>query len=165
MTTRTATILLTTLLAVSPAGALSENEKISRVADWSVFRDGEGDDLLCWVATRGQRGVVDLERSVAARPAGEVLVLFSAGLDEVSIELRGAPDPEGDSWLTLGGQRFALFFQDGWGWSRDREVDNDLKAGLAEGGIGTLDLGGANYRFSLDGFAAALAEAEAACRR
>lgn len=155
--------LLLCAFAVSPTLS-GENQRIARLGDWSVFRDGEGADLLCWVATRGRLGVVDLGTAAGAGPGDEVLILFSAGLDEFSVELRGASEPLGESTLALGGTRFPLFFQDGAGWSEDRSLDADLKTALAGPGIGTLDLGGASYRFSLKGFAPALAAAEEACQ-
>ncbi len=128
---------------------------------WGVFADGSGADRLCWVAAKAKLGALPLSPG-AEPPPESVLVLFSSGKDELSLELGGLAPSDGH--ISLGGERFGLFSQDGWAWLSDDRLGTALKHLLVQHETAFIRLGSSGYSLSLDGFVPALRKAEGLCR-
>jgi hypothetical protein len=134
-----------------------------RHGDWGVFRDGQGADLLCWVASEAKLGAIPLDDAGRGMPPGKVLVLYTVQNGELSLELRGMEGPAAGGALHVGGRIFPLLFQDGWGWLADLGDAPAVRPIFEVQESAFLKLGESGYALSLDGFGPALRAAERAC--
>ena len=156
--------LVGALLASVPARADDAGVfRSDRYGDWGVFRDGEGADLLCWVASEAKLGAIPLDDAGRGMPASKVLVLYTVQNDELSLELRGMEGPPGGGRLHVGGRNFPLFFRDGWGWLADLGDAPAIRPFFEAQESAFLKLGETGYSLSLDGFGPALRAAGRAC--
>ncbi len=148
--------MLPLLLGVSAPAHAAEALRIDAHGDWAVFRDGVGAERLCWAATKATRrqGADDGER---------FLIMYTAHGDEFTVVLEGSETRLTDGHLSLGGQWFALFFEDGWGWLVNTGDAPTVRRLLETETSAEILVRGAGYVLSLDGFAKALAAAERAC--
>lgn len=166
---------LVTIIAALIAGAAAAqtSDAVAVKRDWSVFRQGDAADRMCWIvsqpvsssATRGgnpvavQRG--DIYLMVAIRPGERVK-------NEVSM-IAGYPFKEKSSVkIRIGSKTYEMFTEGEGAWTDSPESDekvvdsmkrgaNAIVTGVSTRGTTTKDT------FSLLGFTAALAEARKLC--
>ena len=143
-----------------PASA-QEVDRIGAHAGWGVFEDGVGADRLCWVAASAELGALPLGGDEI--PPAKILVLFTSGKDEVSLELRGGLSGAKAGEFSIGDTVFPLFFQDGWGWLSGRNKEQAFKAAMQSHKTAYIRIGETGYSLSLVGFSPALRDAEDAC--
>ena len=146
--------------------ARADDEGVQRSdhhGDWGVFRDGQGADLLCWVASEATLGVMPLDDAGRGMPASKVLVLYTVQNDELSLELRGMEGPRTGGALHVGGRNFPLLFRDGWGWLADLGDAPAIRLAFEAQETAFVKLGETGYVLSLDGFGPALRAAARAC--
>lgn len=158
---RTLAAGLAMLLAATAVPAAAQGvDRVASHGDWSVFADGTGADRLCWVATVAeQRSLVPVAPG-GQQPNQKITVLFTAGSDELSLEVGGT---SGGGHIAIGGERFPLLMQDGWAWLGKVEDGPALKARMQSRTTAYLEIDGAGYEFALDGFEPALQAAERLC--
>ena len=144
------TAALVILLAATGLPAAGQDvDRVASHGDWSVFADGQGAERLCWVATvADQRSLVPVAPG-GQQPSQKIPVLFTTGSDELSLEVGAS---SGSGHIAIGGERFPLLMQDGWAWLAKVEDGPALKALMADRETAYLEIGGAGYEFSLDGF-------------
>ena len=145
---------------VFPASA-QEVDRIGAHAGWGVFEDGVGANRLCWVAASAELGALPLCGDEI--PPAKILVLFTSGKDEVSLELRGGLAGAKDGEFSIGDTAYPLFFQSGWGWLRDNNKAQAFKTALQTHQTAYIRIGETGYSLSLTGFSPALREAEDTC--
>ncbi len=143
-----------------PAAA-QEVDRIGAHDGWGVFEDGVGANRLCWVAASAELGALPLGGDEI--PPAKILVLFTSGKDEVSLELRGGLSGAKAGEFSIGEAVFPLFFQDGWGWLSGRKAGRAFKAAMETHRTAYIRIGETGYSLSLTGFVPALREAEETC--
>ena len=157
------TILGALLVSVSTRADDEGVYRSGRHGDWGVFRDGQGADLLCWVASEARLGAMPLDDAGRGMPASKVLVLYTVQNGELSLELRGMEGPRAGGALHVGGRNFPLFFRDGWGWLADLGDAPAIRPAFEAQETAFVKLGETGYVLSLDGFGPALRAAVRAC--
>ena len=167
------TALLLGLMPVTSSASPQVAQSLATEQDWSVFRVEDGDEQVCWIASRPTKSVayrddrqVDVKRgdiflTVSVRPQDDVD-------GEVSF-ISGYPIRKGSSVsVSVGSREFDLFPEGEQAWPPSRAQDDDLvrafKAGIdaeieavSHRGTRTVDT------FSLLGFTAALGKARESC--
>ena len=157
-------VVVAVLLLAVPVHAGDEGvPRGDRHGDWGVFRDGQGADLLCWVASEAELGAIPLDDAGRGMPPGKVLVLYTVQNDELSLELRGMEGPSAGGALHVGGRNFPLLFRDGWGWLADLGDAPAVRPAFEAQETAFVKLGETGYVLSLDGFGPALRAAARAC--
>ena len=160
------------LAAASIAYAQESTNRVDAKTDWSVFVEDQP-TKECWIVskptktvnTRGGR-VVSVRRSdillwVTYRPASGIngQVSFTGGYPF---------DPDQPVRMDIGGTTFNLFVDGEYAWPANDGDDAKIRAALKAGASAVIEAQssrGTNTKdtFSLNGFTAALAEAEKRC--
>lgn len=161
-----------TILSVSDGMAQTQT-RVSAQKDWSVFRAGEGEQKVCWIASKptqstalrgGQTVQVrrgDIFLMVAFRPA-------DGAANEVSF-LAGYPFKKGSTVeASVGSDKFEMFTVGENAWlssgDKDKAIVDAFKRGANAKFVGTSSRGTKTVdTFSLQGFTAAVDEATKLC--
>ena len=151
------------LMAALFWGQAAMGQEVDRSAShgaWGVFADGTGDNRLWGVAAQAELGSLPLAAG-AQPPPESILLLFTAPGRELSLEVGGQSPASGH--ISVGRERFELFFENGWGWLRDDRRTGALQRLLETRSQALVRLGDAAYSLSLEGFVPALADAASRC--
>lgn len=160
------------LAAASIAYAQESDNRVDAKTDWSIFVEDQP-TKECWIVskptktvnTRGGR-VVSVRRSdillwVTYRPANGIRgqVSFTGGYPF---------DPDQPVRIEIGSQSFNLFVDGEFAWPASEAEDAQIREALKAGASAVVEAQssrGTNTKdtFSLNGFTAALAEAEKRC--
>ena len=164
--------MIVCLAAASIAYAQESTNRVDAKTDWSVFVEDQP-TKECWIVskptktvnTRGGR-VVSVRRSdillwVTYRPANGIRgqISFTGGYPF---------DPEKPVRMSVGNEAFNLFVDGEYAWTASDTDDAKIREALKRGASAVLEAQssrGTNTKdtFSLNGFTAALAEAEKRC--
>lgn len=156
------------------SAALAQEESSNRVAantDWSVFV--EEDPVQCWGVSAPKAEEFFRDGDPVSASTGEVLFFVSYqpadGVEGQVSYNGGYPFDEGSTVsLEIGSDSFELFTEGEWAWAASPEDDAAIVAAMKRGaeaevsgesGRGTQVV----HTFSLQGFTAAVEEAESRC--
>lgn len=162
-------------LALTPTAIFAQDESTNRVAaktDWSVFV--ESDPTECWSVSSPKETVNTKDGRVVAVRRGDILlfVSFRPGSNVKSeVSFTGGYPFAGGSTVTLeiSGSTFELFTDGEWAWSASGGDDAKIITSMKRGADAVLSARSARGTrtkdtFSLQGFTAALDEAEKRCQ-
>lgn len=167
-------LIAAAVLAGGPSGALAQ-ESTNRVAtktDWSVFT--EENPKECWGVSSPKETVNTRDGNPVSVRRGDILlfVTFRPGTGaagEISFT-GGYPFAPGSTVnIKIGDQSFEMFVDGEWAWPQNSADDAAMLAALKGGESAVLTARSARGTqtqdtFSLLGFTAAMAEAEARCK-
>ena len=167
--------LASVIMALAATSAFGQDESTNRVAaktDWSVFV--ESDPTECWSVSSPKESVNTKDGRVVAVRRGDILlfVLYRPGSKIAGqVSFTGGYPFAGGSTVTLavGGTNFELFTDDEYAWSASDADDAKIITALKRGADATVSARSARGTktkdtFSLQGFTAALEEAEKRCK-
>lgn len=163
------------VVALAATAAFGQEESTNRVAaetDWSVFV--ESDPTECWSVSSPKETVNTKNDRVVAVRRGDILlfVLYRPG-SEISGQVSftgGYPFASGSTvTLAVGSSTFELFTDGEYAWSASNSDDAKIITALKRGTDATVSARSARGTktkdtFSLQGFTAALEEAEKRCK-
>ncbi|SET61425.1 invasion associated locus B family protein [Oceanicella actignis] len=163
-------------LAAAPAGqALAQTaNRVDAKKDWSVFVGSDRDGKLCWIASRPTASVALRDGKPVSVRRGDIFLMVSVrptrGVkNEVSM-LSGYPFKPGSKVKArVGSSEYEMFTKGEGAWLSSAKEDDRMVADMKRGATAVLT--GVSSRgtvtkdtFSLLGFTAALAEAQARCK-
>ena len=159
-------------LAATGAFAQESTNQVAVKTDWSVFT--EENPKECWGVSKPKETVNTRNGQAVQARRGDILlfVTFRPGQGaegEVSFT-GGYPFAPGSTvGLTVGGKEFQLIADGEWAWPASPDEDAPILAALKAGDSAVLSARSARGTetkdtFSLRGFTAAMAEAEARCK-
>ena len=166
--------LASAVVALIPAFVLAQEESTNRVAaetDWSVFV--ETDPTECWSVSSPKETVNTKDGRVVAVRRGDILLFVSyrPGSEvKGEVSFTGGYPFAGGSTVTLdiSGNSFELFTDGEWAWSPSGADDAKIITAMKRGATAIATASSARGTktqdvFSLQGFTAALQEAEKRC--
>jgi invasion associated locus B (IalB) protein len=161
------------LAVASVAYAQQSTNRVDAKTDWSVFVE-ESPQKECWVVSAPTKGVIRQDGKVvtASRSAVLLFVSFRPGSGvkgEVSFTGGYPFKKESAVKMTIGNKSYDLFVQGENAWSssptEDAKIVVSMKKGTEAVVVGSSARGKITTdTFSLNGFTAALAEAEKRCK-
>lgn len=168
--------LVAAIVATVALYGVSEAQTQTRVGsqkDWAIFQAGDGNDKICWVATKPTRSSATRDgRNVDVRRGDIFLMVAVRPKDDAKNEvsfLAGYPfRKDSKVTATVGSSSFEMFTSGENAWTSGPDKDDQIVAAFRRGSSARLQ--GVSQRgttttdtFSLLGFTAALEEARKLC--
>lgn len=164
--------LIVCLAAASIAYAQESTNRVDAKTDWSVFVEDQP-TKECWIVSKPTKTVNTRGGRIVTVRRGDILLWVTyrpaSGIRGQVSFTGGYPfDPDLPVKMTVGDQSFNLFVDGEFAWPASDGDDAKIREALKRGSSAVLEAQskrGTNTKdtFSLNGFTAALAEAEKRC--